>query len=290
MLLYTADTKQIRGDYIKMAVLRSDAVPIPASLEATIRVDETNIKQLKVGKTIIANSDIYQIIHAEEKPDYRQQGSKPLTEVYLIAILDSVTSVSFVSAKAIIKKDAHLGQIYRACGARISSITGDFEVPRFTVLAGNVPTFQIAQIMQENSGILRYKNKKLQWFRVNDLFTQKPIMQIPDNASEDIKSGFLERNEIPTFYSVDEAGAIAIGNVNKTRSMMYTPNKNAQEINNMTRVLVRRKVSVLPYNLSLCAGDLLEVAARGNMAIVTAAHYFSASRRYTRVWLAEVAK
>lgn len=291
MLLYIENGKQLGADSIKFAVLRNDAVPIPSSLEAVIRVDETNNRFLKQGNkiTVGKDGDVYQIIEAKENQDYRQQGTKPLTTTKIIAILENMVNVSFVSPKAIIKEDAHLGQIYRACGAKISSITDDFQVPRFTCLAGDVPTFHIARIMQENSGIIRYKKKKVQWLRINDIFTQKPVVQVPDNGSEDIKSGFLERNEIPTFFSVDEAGEIAIGDVKKTRSMMFTANKDAQGLMNMTRVLVKRKVSVLPYNLTLCAGDLVEVAGRNNMAILTAAHFFSAEKQYTRIWLAEVA-
>jgi hypothetical protein len=291
VLLFLENSKQIGADAIKFAVLRNDAVPIPSSLEAVIRVDETNYKFLKQGNkiTVGKDGDVYQIIEAKENQDYRQQGVKPLTTTKIIAILESMVNVSFVSAKAVIKEDAHLGQIYRACGAKISSITDDFQVPRFTCLAGDVPTFHIARIMQENSGIIRYKKKKLQWLRINDIFTQKPVIQVPDNGSEDIKSGFLERNEIPTFFSIDDAGDIAIGDNKKTRSMMFTPNKDAQGLANMTRVLVKRKASVLPYNLTLCAGDLVEVAGRSNMAILTAAHFFSTEKQYTRVWLAEVA-
>lgn len=292
MLLFLQNGKQLRGDAILSAVLRYDAVPIPASLEVVLRVDETNYRYVRQGNkiTVDKGGDVYQIIHAKEKPDYRQQGAKPLTTTHLIAIPENLVNVSFVSAKAIIKEDAHLGQIYRACGAKTSSITNDFQVPRFTCLQGEVPTFQIARILQENSGIIRMKKGKLQWFRVNDLFTQKPVAQVPDNGSEDIKSGFLERNEIPTFFSIDEAGAIAVGDTKKPRSMMFTPNKDAQGLMNMTRVLVKRKASVLPYNPNLCAGDLVEVAGLNNMAIITAAHFFSQERQYTRVWLAEVAK
>jgi hypothetical protein len=214
--------------------------------------------------------------------------------VKITALLDACHPVAFVRQQSIIKENASLAEIYRATGATLKAIDADFAVPRFSCFVGQVPSFHIARALQEEGGVVRWKSGKMTFFRLPDLFKQKPIMTLPDNASENITSGFLERHEVPFFYSLADDGSFVYGNRNKSRTARFVPFKNALRLQNMTRCLVTRKVSKISYAGQLAAGDLISIAGADPLVIVTAAHAFfsgtdgSGSNQYSRLWLANL--
>ena len=58
MILTFADGKQIRGDLIKSATLRSDLSPIPLTLEAEIRAGDDGLdKRLAEGQVLNVGGD-----------------------------------------------------------------------------------------------------------------------------------------------------------------------------------------------------------------------------------------
>jgi hypothetical protein len=69
------------------------------------------------------------------------------------------------------------------------------------------------------------------------------------------------------------------------------PQKNEQQLINMTRCLIRRKIANINYSDDLLAGDLIAYAGADPLVIVTAAHVFHSgtdgggSNQYTKLWL-----
>lgn len=294
MILIPSNGKQLRGDLIKSAILRSDLAPVPATLEAEIRVDEELKKLLAEGKTITAAGDVFRIVKSVLVTGRHSQGQHDMSAVKITALLDACHSVTFVRQRSIIKENATLAEIYRAAGATLKAIDADFAVPRFNCFVGGTPSFPIAQVLQEEGGVVRWKLGKMRFFRLPDLLKQKPVMTLPDNASENINSGFLERHEVPWFYSLNPDGTFAYGNQTKSRSVRYTPFKNALRLQNMTRCLVQKKVSKINFASQLCAGDLIDISGSKPLVIVTAAHVFmsgtdgGSSSQYSRLWLSSV--
>jgi len=293
-LLTLSNSQPLRGDLLKSAVLRYDAVPVPATLEAVIRADADTQALLAEGKTVECNGDTFRIVKAEYATERLSQGTRDMGAVKIIALLDACHPIVFVKPKGIIKERTTLADVYRACGASLQAIDADFQVPRFVCLAGGVPSFAIAHLLQEEGGIVRWKDRRLKFFRLADLFTQKPALQIPDNASENVTSGFKERHEVPFFYSVAQDGKLIYGNRAKSRTSRYVPNKDERQLRNMGRYLLRRKVSKIAYNASLAAGDLVGISASDPLAVVTAVHVFqsgtdgSGANQYTRLFLASL--
>jgi hypothetical protein len=291
LIIILGNGKQLRGDMIKSAVVRSDLAPIPATLEAEIRDDSEINRFISEGKSIEANGDLYRIIKAKKADNRKVQGKRDMTFTHIIGLLESCHAVAFVRQKAIIKENATLAEIYRAAGATLKAIDADFAIPRFYCLVGKAPTFPIAQVLQEEGGVVRWKGGKMRFFRNQDLFRQKPVMTLPDNADENVISGFQERHEIPWFYSIGQDGAFVYGNREKSRSAVFVPFKNALRLHNMTRCLVRRKVSKIQYAGRLAAGDLVDITGSSPLAIATAAHVFKggadggSAEQYTRLWL-----
>lgn len=283
----------LRGDLIRSAVLRSDAVPVPVSLEAEIRVDESLIPHLQEGKIITAGlaEDPFWIIKVVRANARQSQGQHGAESVAVTAILDPCHAVAFVQQKAIIKERATLQQIYKACGASIKAIDADFPVDKFSCFTGETPSFHIARTLQENGGIVRWKAGKMQYIRLPDIFRQKPIMTLSDNASQNVASGFIERHQIQSFYSIDDKGQFVYGNREKARWARYIPGKTEQQLNSMTRCLVLRKIAKIGYSETIAAGDVVAIAGGDPLAVGTAAHVHrtgtdgAGAEQYTKLWL-----
>jgi hypothetical protein len=296
MILILENGQQLRGDMIRSAVVRSDLAPIPVTLETEIRYDEEIKRYLLEGKIIEANGDRFRIIKNNKMEIREMQGKRGIIFIRIIGLLDSVHTAAFVRKKAIIKENSTLTEIYRATGATLKAIEADFDVPRFYCPIGQVPTFQIAKILQEEGGVVRWKAGKMKFFRNPDLFKQKPVMALPKNADENVISGFQERHEVPWFYSTKPDGSIIYGNREKTRTTGFSPFKNTLRLNNMTRCLIQRKVAKVYYFARIAAGDLIEIYDSDPLVVVTAAHAFqsgtdgSGVKQYTRLWLAELSK
>lgn len=288
---------ELRGDLIRSAVLRSDAVPVPTSLEAEIRVIDDSIKTgLAEGKVITAGAaeDQFWIIKTVQIDASNAQGTHREAAIGITAILDNCHTVAFVRDKPICKEKATLSQIYNACGASLQAIDADFPVERFSCFSGETPSFHIARILQENGGILRWKAGKMKYFRLQDLLKQTPVMTIPDRSAQDVASGFSERHQVQSFYSVDPTGAFIYGNQAKARWMRFMPNMSEQQLKNMTRCLILRKIAKIGYSESIAAGDVVAVAGGEPRVVVTAAHVLrsgtdgAGAEQYTKLWLSSV--
>jgi len=294
VILTFADGKQIRGDLIKTATLRSDLAPIPLTLEAEIRAGEESMdKLLAEGQVLTTRGiDAMRIIKSVRVAGRAAQGARDMEAYHITALLDACQGVAYVRQRAIIKENASLAAIYRAAGATIKGVEEDFPVPRFYCPVGDTPTFHIARALQEEGGAVRWKDGKLQFLRLGDLFKQTPILTLPDNTSEDVESGFLERHTVPSFVSLAPSGATLMGNFDKARTVRFSPFKDAQRLRNMTRCLVQRKVSRINLAGQIAAGDLIAYTRGAKLAVITAAHVFGsgtddggAQEAYTRLWV-----
>jgi hypothetical protein len=286
----------IRGDMIVSAVLRTDLVPVPVTLECTVRYTKELEPLLKEGAIVQAGFGAPELRIVWSSPDRgtlgKEQGGRALGSITFVALLDACADIAFRRSKAIIKENASLGAIYRACGARVV-IDSDFPVERFSCFAGGVPSYHIAVALQEQAGALVWKSeaKKLKFVRMPDLFAGDPAVTMAGDDTEQIKSGFMERHEVPWFYSTGPDGAVVHGNRQKTRAAQFTPLKSTATLNNMTRALVHSRTMAGRLDMQLNAGDLIDVAGV-RQVVVTAAHAIengtdgSGVETYSRFWLA----
>jgi hypothetical protein len=292
MLITLPNGKPLRGDLIKAAYFRSTLAAIPCTFEATIRIDDELKKLLAEGQVLTVGSDKFKIIKTAPFRGRAMQGQFGTDVMSITAFLESCHQLAFVRQNPIIKENATLSQIYRAAGATLKTIEGDFAVPRFSCFVGDYPTKHIAQALQEEGGQVKWKNGKLCFVRLQDFFKQKPVMTLPANAFKDLNSGFLERHEVPSFYSVKEDGGVASGNTTKTRAMRYAPLKDTLRLQNMSRCLMRRKEGKVNFDMRLTAGDLIEVQGEKNFVVITAGHAFeqvgAAVNQYTKLWVGDL--
>lgn len=297
MILYLENEKQIRGDLIISACLRSDLSPIPLTLEAEIRAgDETFNPQLAEGRTIrLESGEKLYIVKSVRVQDRKVEGERPMDGFQITALIEACLPVAYVRERAIIKENASLSAIYRAAGATIPGIISDFPVKRFYCYVGETPTFQIARVLQEEGGVVRWKNKKLEFLSLRALKQAKAVRTIPGNASDSVDGGFLVRHRVPWFFSLAEDASFLYGNQAKPRSVNYSPFKTEIQLRNMTRCIIHRKTLRAKYDQRICAGDVIQLDGGTKMIVITAAHVFSSgteesgsSDQYSRLWLGEV--
>ncbi|GAB4059180.1 hypothetical protein [Uliginosibacterium sediminicola] len=295
MILTLEGGGQIPGDLIESAVLRSDLAPVPVTLEAVIRTTGTDdlSSMLAEGRTVTTGlGDVMHI--AKTVPTISAvaaQGDTPVSAVQITAMLDDCKRVSYRRDRALIKERATLGAIYRAAGAKVN-VDGDFAVPRFSCLVGGTPSFHIAQVLQEEGGVVRWKKGRLQFFRLVDLFKQSSVMALPNIDAQDVKSEFLERHEVPWFFSLDESGSLIYGARETARSVRFSPFTNALRLRNMSDpLLVRKVVPRAAFSSHVCAGDVIDFVGGVPLAVITAAHVFKSGsdghgrELYSRFWL-----
>ena len=283
--------QQLAGDALLTAVLRTSLEPVPVTFEATVQLDPTMAadftegKQLRVGRNQIKVTIVY-----AQNVDTQIIQDRKLKARRIVALHSATSGISFRLQKAVIRENTSLSEIYAACGAK-TAIGKDFTVPRFYAYQGDVPSAQIAQVLQEEGGVVMWNaaNDKVEFYRLNDLFKRKSNTFIPVISDETQKSGFLERHEIPAYYSVAPNGSIIQGDFSKPRAVAYAPHKSAQQLYGMSQVLLN--VKVLPSNFApeINAGDLVQVMST-DFVVITAAHESSlnpngARLPYSMFWL-----
>jgi hypothetical protein len=192
--------------------------------------------------------------------------------------------------KAVVRENTSLSDIYAACGAK-TAIGKDFTVPRFYGYQGDVPSAQIAQVLQEEGGVVcwRAEDDTVAFYRINDLFGRKSAVLMPVLADETQKSGFLERHEIPAYFSIQADGRVVQGDFSKPRAVAFVPHKTAKQLYGMSQVLLNVKVLPANYAPDIQAGDLVQVMGR-DFVVITAAHDSSLNANgarlpYSMFWL-----
>lgn len=288
----TVNGEALRADAILSLTLRTDLAPIPATLEATIRYDEKVAPFLVEGKIVTAGLDNadYRILKSEPRFSKEgEQAGRPMASIAISAYLDKVHQLAFRRRTAVIKEQATLSQIYSACGAT-ALVESDFTAYRFSCFAGGVPTYGVGAILQEEGGAIYWTGKSLKFARLLDLIKQTPATDVPANSVQQVESGFLERHEIPWFYSTDETGAFVFGNRDKVRSASYTPRKDERVLRNMTRCLILRHTLRSFYRPDINAGAVITIDGDPHV-VVTAAHVLnsgtdgSPSTTFSKFWL-----
>lgn len=285
---------QLPGDVVVDWTSRSDLVPIPRSLEFTVKlVDGLEKRLVKGGKVWSGRENLcYRIVKTNKAPPIGEvQGNNQQQAMQVTALLDSCCSLSEPLAKAVVLYSKPFSAILRACGAYVA-ISSDFTVPRFVCMRGQTPAYAIATILQEEGAALVLRGGKIAVMRLTDLAKQSPVDDIGQvDSSAKIESDFLQQHEVPTFFSVTDTGAIKVGPSGQSRVVSFMPRGDVRQLRNASCVLVRNHTVDSQLCQQIQAGDVLRVAG-GNYVVITAAHAErynnGAMESQSRLWLGSV--
>lgn len=282
---------QIPGDLIVRWVARSDLTPVPRTVEITLQAKDGMEERVQVGKSIWTGRELleYEVVKAKtEMIGGVVQDKDQIGGIAVTALLKSCVGITYVRERAVVLERATLGQAYRACGATIP-FAEDFQLERFTCLRGQVPSFQVTQALQEEGAALVLRDDRLSAKRLSDLLAQEPVDRIGQtNSTDGGESEYLERHNIPSFYSTDDSGAVVMGDFDAARGVRFLPRTSARALRNATRVLVVRRVVDSDLAEQIIAGDALEIDGQ-RLVVVTAAHQMQAKDGITetssRFWV-----
>ena len=288
----------LRGDVIKRLVVRSDLSPIPLTVEVDLRADDDLVRKLKPGVVMQAGpyDDPIAIVKSDVVVDRAVQGGRILQTLRITALLEPVHRLAYLNHRAIVKEKAALSVVYRSCGASIRAITRDFQVPRFSVFAGQAATFAIAQTLAEEGGVVRWKNGRMEFWRIADLSRQEPSITFADHSAEDQESPFIERHSIPAWWSIDAEGQAVIPDQDAQRPRRFVSRTDRSRLKNLSVRLVRRKIIKTALIGRAIAGDIARLpGADDGLIVQTVAHVFESgtdgrgSSTYSRFWLSSEA-
>ncbi len=295
MELILPNGKILRGDLTPVVIKRTDLTAVPSTLECLIRVDKDLSEFIQQGKILsLAEKDMqYRIIATSQQGDgIRTKGNPNYTLTKVIAILDSCHQIAFAKERAIIKENTNFSTIYRACGATIA-VSKDIKVRRFACYVGSPPSFQIQQSLQREAATVVWDGKhSLAFTRLRDLFEQKPKEVLQENSTQDFISGFVERHEVPAFYSNTGNGNLISASGKRGRGADFEMFADSQILNNLSTYLIQRKVWTTRLTPNINAGDVIEIEKK-NYVVITATHLFSqpesgSGSQLSRFWLGQL--
>lgn len=298
MNIYLSDggRDQIPGDLILQWRARSDLAPVPRTVEFTVNSKDGVAERLAVGNSIWTGYELleYEIVKAkQEKIGGLVQDKDQIGGISVTALLKSCAPITYLRERAVVLERIKLGEVYRSCGAT-TAISDDFQLDRFSCLKGQVPSFMIAQALQEESAALVFRDGRLSVRRISDLLAQKPIDGIGQTDSTDASdSEFLERHNVPSFFSTNDDGATVMGDMSVARGVRFLPRTSERSLRNATRVLVVRRTVDADLAQQVQAGDVLDLNGI-KMVVVTAVHTMEAKDGITetgsRFWMGGAAR
>lgn len=285
---------QLPTDVVIRWVSRSDLTPIPRNLEFTVKLIDGVEAKLQRGATIWSGRENlpYKIVKTQKAPPLGEvQGKEQQQAMSVIALLASCAPLAEPSAQAVVMRDAPFSAVLRSCGAYLR-IGSDFSVPRFTCLRGTQPSYGVATVLQEEGAALVLVGGRLQVMRLTDLARQAPVDDIGQvDASAKVDSEFLELQQVPSWYSVNDSGAIVAGQMGESRVINFMPRGDQRQLRNASCVLVRSKTVDSQQCQQIQAGNVLTVGGE-NLVVITAAHAAiqktGAMESYSRLWMGKL--
>ena len=282
---------QVPGDLIGDWVVRSDLAPVPRTMEVMLNLKDDIAQRVKVGSSLWTGRELleYEVVMAkQEKLGPIVQDKDQVGAMKVIALLKSCAPITYLRSRAVVLEKTTLGEVYRSCGAK-AAIADDFQIDRFTCLRGQVPSFGVAQVLQEEGAALVFRDNRLSVKRLQDLVRQDPVDRIGQTDSTDTsESPFEERHAVPQFFSTDDTGAFVFGDNSQDRNVVFLPRTSERALRNATRVLVVRKVVDSDLAQQVNAGDVLDINGK-KVVVITAAHQMKAKDGLTesgsRFWV-----
>jgi hypothetical protein len=260
------------GDSLFQVRLRLDLTPVPASLELLVRGSLEIGGLLDTGRQIGLMGIAFEIVKRERISFSLQQAGELVQAIRVTALHAGCLPVAFVRKTAIVKERTSIAAIYAAAGAKVRIASSDFPVGRFVCLAGQTPTYAIQRALQEAGGAVRLKGGRLEFLRLVEAFSATEAIIVTTASATDFDSGFLERFEVPAYFSLDANGQQVAGDTSSARTVQFAPGRDAGTLLAMSRVLIHRCAVKIPLSTGIAAGDPVITTSGETLTVITAVH------------------
>ncbi|NDY89701.1 hypothetical protein [Ideonella livida] len=296
-MLSTEDGTFLPGDMVLSVVQRFDLAPMPSTVEATLRLDESTEPIGKDGAKLRcgAGMDLYRVVKAEDCASVPiAQGREPVKARRVTAVLDGLQALMWAQQRAVVKEGAGMVECYRSCGAAVR-MGSDVPTHRLFVPRGHIPTFALAELMAEEFAAPVWMDGRLSFSRLTDLMSQSPVHRLEVDAAEGRSSGWMEHLEAVTAMSCRADGQVFGASSTLARPAAFLPRTPQRILNNWGRWLAVRRCLPTQFAASVRAGHVIELAGVRHL-VVTAAHSLTAgadggkSEQTSMLWLGQVSK
>lgn len=276
------------------ATLRTDLVPVPVTLEFSVKGTETLKKKIVIGAEVFLTDKQIPI----KIIDVRSLGTQTIKDgsrvegIAAIGVLSGCELLIERINKAVIQYETSFGAAMRACGCK-SAFDKDLPLPKFVLFRGNLPTDEIAIRAQEEAAVICYQGGKLNALRIDQILSRETIISLDPSAVVFKDSPFLEKKQTPSFITIANDGFTVEGDLKERKPSAFRALADSRITKNLEKILLTRGTILRPLDLSLYAGNTVQVGDR-KMAILTSAHRVDTgalggpSVMATKLWLAEL--
>lgn len=295
MRIVIEETGQVIGfDQLAKVNFRTDLIPVPVNLEMVVKADAELEKRLKENAVVQVGDDqirltIIKVLHANTQTVIEDKRFKAIA---IIAVLAGCETLIDPLSKAVILSGASFASAYRACGCKLT-FNKDIPISSFASAYGSIPTIEIATCLQEESAVIQFDGKKLNAHRLSELLNKEPVMLLDNSAISWINNTKVEQRQNPNYISVGEDGKTVEGVKKSNAPAKYYADTDARRLKNLTKVLITRGTVTRTMDLSVFAGDVVQVDDTKYL-VLTASHLFNTgalgggNAAASRFWLASL--
>lgn len=295
MRIMLPDGKFIGTDRFVSGILRTDCVPIPASIEFQVILTPEMDQQLQ-EKSIIQVGDHYLemiiIKRVVNTSGFLKDDQIVMIGAY-VAVLNGCEKLIEPSRKAAYLDSTTIGAALRASGNKLKVIE-DVPLTHYFCAVGATPSYEIARKLQEEAAVMFCTHTgKIVVKRLSQIMDSKPKLELDESAVKWVKNQTQINHTIPTFQTVNADGSTIEGELSSGAKTGFYPNVDARRLKNLSTALVTRGTALRTYNPDFMSGDVFQIKDK-KYVVLTAAHRLdtgvlgAASVSASKFWLAEV--
>lgn len=296
MLIRLPNNSTLSLSELLSATLRTDLVPVPATLEITVNGTPEMVKAMVQGTDLVVGESSIKItlVKVQSLRTQMIQGDRAVGGIACVGILTGCLPLIEPLTNAVILFNTTVAEAYRACGCKVA-FSKDLPLSKFVCLKGQTPTFEIARRLQEEAAVIRLKDGKLQAIRLDELMKEPAIATYDASAMQRLENPMVESRSLVSFLSVNDDGESIEGDLRDSRPVMFKGGLDSRQLKNLEKVLITRGVVQRPLDNKLQAGQIIKVGDT-KLTVLTGAHRVDtgalggATAMVTKAWLAEVAK
>ncbi|HGW3984092.1 hypothetical protein ACRS5A_18770 [Acinetobacter baumannii] len=294
MRIVLSNSTVISMNRLVTAVIRSDCLPVPLTIEFQVILNDELIEQLKEGNLIYISENYQEmkIIKAVVNKTSIVQGDERVTIGSFIAILSGCEKLINPAPKAIFLENTSIGGALRAAGIKVH-IYEDVPLLKFFIPFGETPTYLIGRALGEEAAAMFLFEGKIAIRRLSNITQAEPKLKLDVSAVNWVNNPNEVLHSIPSYVTVNEDGKTLEGEIKPGQSARFHPSLDARRLKNLSTALVVKGTAQRSLSPTINAGDIIQVENE-KYVVLTAAHRFDsgalgdATVAASKFWLAQV--
>lgn len=295
MLIVLSNSKKIGFDALVSAILRTDCVPVPITLEFQVRLNDELEQELLEGKVIHVTDDHIplKIIQSNVNKTAIIKDDKQVSIGAYIAILEGCEQLITPAKRAIYLENTSIGAALKACGVK-TPISNDIPYTKFFVPLGEIPSYVIARALIEEAAVMFIdENGKIAIRRLSNIMQPTAKLKVSSSSVNWVSNQTSVLHHVPTYTTVNKDGSTIEGEIKPGTSAKYIPNLDPRRLKNISTALVTKGIIQRAYSPDILAGDVMDVSDE-NYVVLTSAHRFDtgsfggATVSASKFWIAQV--